>query len=232
MVLPVLLYGCESWAPLSHHVQWLQKFVTRCWRIIYNIFFWQKLRNTEIRKIANIERVETMIQLRRLRWLGHVERMPENRLPKISLVSKMADGKRSQGGQKQRWHDVINSDLKSLNLTSNWRTKANDRKNGEELDRLLKNLNQTKEQIEKNKKDCKKNNDNSGNTTLTCNYNNCNKVCLSKAGLANHIRQSHSEKSSDNRMLFLSQRLQTTSSITKKKFEKERKNLTFLSATT
>ena len=42
-------------------------------------FFWQKLGNTEIRKIANIETVETMIQLRRLRWLGHVERIPETR---------------------------------------------------------------------------------------------------------------------------------------------------------
>ena len=69
-------------------------------------------------------------------------------------MSKIADGKRSQGGQKQRWHDVINSDLKSLNLISNWRTKANDRKKWrKELDRLLKNLNHTKEQIEK---DCKK----------------------------------------------------------------------------
>ena len=157
MVLPVLLYGCESWAPLSHHIQRLQKFLTRCLRIVYNISLWQKLRNTEIRKIANIERVETMIQLRRLRWLGHVERMPETRLPKILLVSKIADGKRSQGGQKQRWHDVINSDLKSLNLISNWRTKANDRKKWrKKLDSLLKNLNQTKEQIEKDKKDCKK----------------------------------------------------------------------------
>ena len=79
-----------------------------------------------------------------------------------------------------------------------------------ELDSLLKNLNQTKEQIEKDKKDCKKYNDNPGNTSLTCNYNNCNKVCLSKAGLANHIHQSHSKKSSENQMLFLSQRLQAT----------------------
>ena len=165
----------------------LQKFVTRCLRIIYNIFLWQKLKNTEIRKIANIERVETMIQLRRLRLLGHVKRMPENRLPKILLVSKIADGKRSQRSQKQRWHDVINSDLKSLNLISNWRTKVNDRKNGEELDRLLKNLNQTKKQIEKDKKDCKK--------TMTIQETLASPVIIiiatksvSKAGLANHIR--------------------------------------------
>ena len=65
----------------------------------------------------------------------------------------MVNGRR----KVKRWHDVINSDLKSLNLISNWRTKANYRKKWrKELDRLLKNLNQTKEQIDNYKKDCKK----------------------------------------------------------------------------
>ena len=145
----------------------------------------------------------------------------------------MVNGRK--GGQKQKWHDVINSDLKSLNLISNWRIKANDRKKWRKvLDRLLKTLNQTKEQIEKDKLDCKKNNDNSENTSLTRYYNNCNEVCFSKAGLANHIHQSHSEKSKPTTKCCFCHRDFKRQGIFnhQKKCEKERKNLTFLSATT
>ena len=34
IIMPILLYGCETWAPLSNHVQRLQSFVNKCvWSI-------------------------------------------------------------------------------------------------------------------------------------------------------------------------------------------------------
>ena len=69
-----------------------------------------------------------MIQKRRLQWLGHVERIHDDRLPKKLLVSKIRDGKRHQGGQKQRWHDLIHADLKEVNMVTSWKTEARDRK--------------------------------------------------------------------------------------------------------
>ena len=191
LILPVLLYGSESWASLSHHIQRLQKFVTRCTRIIFRISLWQKLRNTEIRKMANIERVEIMLQLRRLRWLDHIKRMSNSRLLKQLLVSRIFGGKRSQGGQVQRWHDIVNSDLKHLNLLSSWRSMAiNRQKWRNEINSTLVNLNHLKEQDENFEKDCKKGNN--VNNNLKCSHHGCNKVTLTKAGLANHIRQRHS----------------------------------------
>ena len=76
--------------------------------------------NTQLRIKANIERVDVMIQKRRLQWLGHVERMHDNHLPKKLLVSKIRDGKRDQGGQKQTWHDLIHADLKEVNMVTSW----------------------------------------------------------------------------------------------------------------
>ena len=38
-------------------------------------------RNTELRAMAGIERVEAMVLRKRLRWLGHVERMNDTRTP-------------------------------------------------------------------------------------------------------------------------------------------------------
>ena len=34
LIIPILLYGSESWTPLSQHIKRLQGFVMRCLRII------------------------------------------------------------------------------------------------------------------------------------------------------------------------------------------------------
>ena len=104
VIIPNLLYGSETWNLLQKHTQRLQVFVNRCLRIITGTSLWEKIRNTQLRSSSNIDRVEVMIQKRRLKWLGHL------------LISKIADGKRHQGGQKQRWHDLVQSDLKKLNI--------------------------------------------------------------------------------------------------------------------
>ena len=189
VILSVLLYGCESWAPLNHHIQRLNTFINRCIRTILGLSLFDKLRNTDLRRRANIERVETILQRRRLRWLGHIERMKNTRLPKQLLVSKFEEGKRPHGKQRQRWHDVMNADLKSLNMVSSWRTKALNRSQWrKEVNVKLNALNQFKEDKEKDKKDRKKENS-ATITDLKCLQ--CNKVCLNKTGLANHIRLSH-----------------------------------------
>ena len=101
LIMPILLYGCETWAPLSNHVQRLQSFVNKCVWSICEISMRDMLRNIEIRRRGNIERVDSILQLKRLKWLGHIERMADSRWPKKLLVSKICGGKRSQGGQKQ-----------------------------------------------------------------------------------------------------------------------------------
>ena len=74
-------------------------------------------------------------------------------------------------------------------MDSSWRTKALNRSQWrKEVNVKLNALNQFEEDKEKDKKDRKK--ENSGTITdLKCLQ--CNKVCLNKTGLANHIRLSH-----------------------------------------
>ena len=154
VILPVLLYGSESWAPLNHHFQRLNTFVNQCLRTILGLSLFDKIRNTEIRNRANIERIETLLRRRRLRWLGHIQRTENSRLPKQLVVSKIKEGKRLHGKQKQRWHDVVNADLKSLDMVSTWRTKALNRNLWRrEISSKLHDLNHFKETEEKGKKD-------------------------------------------------------------------------------
>ena len=98
IIMPILLYGCETWAPLSNHVQRLQSFVNMCVRSICEISMRDMLRNIEIRRRGNIEGVGSILQLKRLKWLGHIERMADSRRPKKLLVSKICGGKKSEGG--------------------------------------------------------------------------------------------------------------------------------------
>ena len=62
VILPTLLYGSETWAVIGHHLHRLQGFVMCCLRIILGVSMHEKMRNTEIRKLASMETVESMIR--------------------------------------------------------------------------------------------------------------------------------------------------------------------------
>ena len=58
--------------------------------------------DTEVLKKARMQSVHTLLKLARLRWTGHVTRMPDKRLPKKFLEGELQEEKRSHGGQKKR----------------------------------------------------------------------------------------------------------------------------------
>ena len=78
VVLPTLLHGSETWAPIAIHVQHLQGFIMKCVWVILGVTRWDEKRNTDSRAIAGLQKVEVMMMKRRLRWLRHVARMKEN----------------------------------------------------------------------------------------------------------------------------------------------------------
>ena len=50
--------------------------------------------------------------------------MPNDHLPKQLCVSAPVGCKRSIGGQKRLWNDVVSGDLNQCNLLESWREKA------------------------------------------------------------------------------------------------------------
>ena len=120
IVLLTLLYGSESWTPLSIHMNRLQGFVMRCLRIILGISVREKRRHTELRE------VDTLLRYRRLRWLGHVARMGHWHIPRNLLVCKPDGGRWAAGDQKLRWNDVVLKDLKVCGIQDSWFELAQD----------------------------------------------------------------------------------------------------------
>ena len=154
------------------------------------------MRNTELRSLGGLERVDVMVMRRRLRWLGHVERMDTSRIPKCLLVSRPVRGKRSVGGQKKRWNDVVVSDLKRGDLLEDWRKITQDRQAWRCLvAEALGKINKHTEVREKERKDERKQR-REGNvppesTSWLCEEAGCTFIGQSRAGLVNHVCQIH-----------------------------------------
>ncbi|VDP09048.1 unnamed protein product [Schistosoma margrebowiei] len=59
--------------------------------------------------------VDEIVNLHRLRWLGHMLRMPEHRLPRRAMLTGVRDGwKKVRGGQTKTWHQCLKSLTSSL----------------------------------------------------------------------------------------------------------------------
>ena len=128
VVLPALLYACESWTVYQRHAKKLNHFHLSCLRKLLKIRWQDKIPDTEVLKKAKMQSVHTLLKLAQLRWTGHVTRMPDERLPKKVLYGELQEGKRSQGGQKKRYKDTLKASLKDFNIPiESWEQAAQDR---------------------------------------------------------------------------------------------------------
>lgn len=84
--------------------------------------------NASIRATCKIESVRTLIRYRRLRWLGHLARMHEDRLPKQLLFGSMSSQGLVKADRPQKgWIDYVREDLSELRLPYMWYRIAQDR---------------------------------------------------------------------------------------------------------
>ena len=127
VIMPTLLYGLECTVLLEPEIHRIQSFVMRCLRIILSISIRDNKRNTSIRKAAKQQRVSSILSQRRLRFAGHLVRISGNRLPRKLLVCSLPFGRRSAGGQKCRWDDLLLRDLRKIGLGDDWKSNAMDR---------------------------------------------------------------------------------------------------------
>ena len=128
VVLPTLLYACETWTVYQRHVKRLNHFHTSCLIKLLKIKWQNRIPDTEVLKRAEMQSIHTLLKLAQLRWTDHVTRIPEDCLPKKILYGEIEMGKRSHGGQKKRYKDTLKASLKDFNIpTESWEQIAQDR---------------------------------------------------------------------------------------------------------
>jgi hypothetical protein len=85
IILPVVLYGCETWSLTLREEHRLRVFENR---VLSRIFGpkrdevtgeWRKFHNKELRDLNSSPSIIRIIKSRRMRWAGHVARMGEER---------------------------------------------------------------------------------------------------------------------------------------------------------
>ena len=77
IILPVVLYGCETWSLTLREESKLRVFENRILRPIFGE--WRRFRNEELHSLYRSPNIVWVIKSRRLRWAGHVGRMEEGR---------------------------------------------------------------------------------------------------------------------------------------------------------
>jgi len=93
-MLPVVLYGCETWSLTLREELWLRVFENRVLRRIFGpkrdevTGEWRKLRNDGLNDLYCSPNIVRVINSRRMRWAGHVARMGEGRGVYRVLVGK------------------------------------------------------------------------------------------------------------------------------------------------
>jgi hypothetical protein len=119
IMLPVVLYGCESWSLTLREECRLRVFENRMLRRIFGpkrdevTGEWRRLHNKELYALYSSPNIIRVIKSRRLKWAGHVARMGEMRGAYRALVGKPEE-RRPLRRPRRRWEDNIKMDLREV----------------------------------------------------------------------------------------------------------------------
>ena len=85
IILPVVLYGCETWSLILREGRRLRVFENRVLRRVFGpkrdevTGEWRKLRNEELSDLNSLPNIVRVVKSRRMRWAGHVARIGQER---------------------------------------------------------------------------------------------------------------------------------------------------------
>jgi hypothetical protein len=119
IILPVVLYGCETWSLTLREEQRLRVFENRVLRRIFGTKRdeatgeWRRLHKEERNDLYSSPNIIRVIKSRRMRRVGHVARMGEKRGAYRILVGR-PEGRRPLDRPRLRWEDNIKMDLQEV----------------------------------------------------------------------------------------------------------------------
>ena len=119
-ILPVILYGAETWSPTRQLARNLDAFDQWCLRRMLRISWRDRISNEEVRQRTDQPPLTDIIRTTRLKFFGHIARadpsMDHSRALRASVAPLSRDWNRRAGRPRQTWLRTIESDLAPLNI--------------------------------------------------------------------------------------------------------------------
>jgi hypothetical protein len=133
IILPVVLYGCETWSLTLREERRLRVLENRVLRRVFGpkrdevTGEWRKLHNEELSDRYSLPNIVRVVKSRRMRWAGQVARKRAGRGVHRVLVGK-SEGMRPLGRPRRRWKVNIKMDLQEVGGDyGDWMELAQDR---------------------------------------------------------------------------------------------------------
>jgi hypothetical protein len=110
IILPLVLYGCETWSVTLTEEHRLSVFENKVLRRVFGakrdevVGEWRKLHNGELHNLYLSPDIIRRIKSRRMIWVRHVARMGEGRIVYRVLIGKH-EGKRPLEKLRRGWED-------------------------------------------------------------------------------------------------------------------------------
>lgn len=106
VVRPVMTYTAETRPQTSRTQRYLETSEMRTLRKIAGKTLWDRETSESIRRICEVDNVNTWVKNRKREWNQHINRMTEQRIVKIAR-DKSPGGRRSVGRPRKRWNDDL-----------------------------------------------------------------------------------------------------------------------------
>jgi hypothetical protein len=119
IILPVVLYGCETWSLILREERRLRMFEDRMLGRVFGpkrdevTGEWRKLHKKELNDLYSLPNIVRVVKSRRMEWAGHVARMGDDRGVHKVLVGK-PERKRPLDRPRRRWEDNIKMYLQEV----------------------------------------------------------------------------------------------------------------------
>ena len=115
LLTPIMIYGSESWTMTSKDRSRIQASEMKTLRTIAKTTRRDRIRNATIRNQLDVPPIINKIEKGQLRWLGHLERMDEEKVARKRWTWRPI-GQRSRGRPRKRWADGVEEILRKHNL--------------------------------------------------------------------------------------------------------------------
>ena len=164
----------------------------RCLRRLLGITWQDRIRNEDVLERAGTRSMHCILKQKRLRWLGHICRMKDGRIPKDLLFGELATGTRPLGRPSLRFKDICKRDLKDCGIEpADLQTASSNRTNWRTVSRLGSRQDEERKlsQQRKKKDERKQKSSSAPEKSPAFSCTRCGRACHSRIGLYSHSKR-------------------------------------------